>query len=200
MNDKVLFPTELTENNKYLKNYLIAKFSKYVDLLKSDILEIGIGNGKFGFLLGKFVAHYYGIDIDEEYVKIAKKNIPWGARIIYRLGDAENIPFLNKFDIIFYAQSWHFIKNHQKALEEAKRALKPKGIFAILEPSENSKNWVSPKLRQDSPEFDKNLYRRKLEELKDGKRAVLEQRLFDMIEDEYRPETTLNLYILSLNF
>jgi len=96
MTKKVLFPVGMNPSN-----YLISKFSKYIDLEKSEILEIGIGNGRFGSILSKKFSHYYGIDIDREYVKIAKTNIPKGSNVTYKLGNAQEIPFDKKFDIIF---------------------------------------------------------------------------------------------------
>ena len=199
MNKKLLFSTELTEKNRYLQNYLIDKFSRHVYLPASNFLEIGIGNGRFGVLLGSNVAHYFGIDIDREYVRIARKNIPKRANITYKTGNAENIPFDRKFDIMFYSLSWHFIEDKEKALEEAKRVLRPEGIIAVLEPSENvdTKDWASPKLRRNSPEFNLELWNKKLKAIINGRQAILEQRLFKIIEDEYDTKTAANLYILS---
>jgi len=194
---KVLFPIELNKHNVYLRDDLINKFKQYVDLPKSRILELGIGNGRFGFLLGSYVAKYYGIDIDEEYVKIAKTNIPKGANIVYKVGSAENIPFDEKFDIVFYAQSWHFIKDFDRALKEATRVLKTKGIVAILEPSQNSSGWADPRLNKDSPEFNENLFKKKMADLKKGRDAILKQKLFDIIEDETL-ETKQQFYVLKI--
>jgi len=196
MEKKVLFPIELNEDNKYKRDYLINKISKYLDLSKSFLLEIGIGNGRFGFLLGDKVIHYSGIDVDEKYVKIAKTNIPKNTNITYKLGNAESIPFENEFDILLYANSWHFIKNFDNALKEAERVLKSNGIIIILEPSEKTKNWASPKLREDSHEFNKKMYENKLINLEKGKKAIFNQNLFEVIEQEYDSKTTSNLFIL----
>lgn len=193
---KVLFPIDLSERNRDLRNYLLSQFGKYVNLPTVDFLEIGIGNGRFGFLLGNSVAHYYGIDPDKQYIQIARTNIPEGADITYQVGSADQIPFDPHFDIVFYANSWHFIENHQRALEEAKRILKQEGIVAILEPSENTTNWASPRLRKDSPEFDETAYQRKLENLERGRRALLEQRILKMTEQEYDQETKHYFYVL----
>jgi ubiquinone/menaquinone biosynthesis C-methylase UbiE len=200
MEKKVLFPIDLSESNQYKRDYLINKISKYLNLSKSSLIEIGIGNGRFGFLLGDRVIHYYGIDIDDEYVKIAKTNIPKDATITYKIGNAESIPFENKFDILLYANSWHFIKDFDKALKEAERVLKSDGIIIILEPSEKTKNWGSPKLRKDSLEFNKKMYENKLKDLEKGKKAIFDQNLFDVIEQEYDSKTTSNLFILKRKY
>jgi len=187
---------KLTKENKYERDFFISKFKKYVDLSNSNLLEIGVGNGRFGFLLGKEVKNYFGIDIDKEYVKIAKINIPKNAKVFYKVGNAEKIPFKKKFDIIFYPLSWHFIRNFRKALEEAKRVLNKNGIVAILEPSKKVKKWASPLLNKDSPEFNKILYERKLNDLRRGREAILKQNFFEVLEDEYYPKTKLNFYVL----
>ena len=193
---KVLFPIELNGSNRYKRDYLIGRFSNYVGFSSADFLEIGIGNGRFGYLLGERVAHYYGIDIDEEYVRIAEGNIPEEANVTYKVGSAEDVPFDKQFDVIFYAQSWHFINDFQKALKEAERVLKSDGIVAILEPSENSRNWASPKLRRGSKEFDEIAFQKKLLDLERGRRAIFNQNLFEVVEDEYDARTTSYFYVL----
>src|SRR3989338_7053830 len=87
--------------NTALRNYLLKEFEKYCDPHSSDILEIGIGTGRFGNLFGKEFHSYYGIDIDVEAVAEARKNIPKNVNIIYKIGNAENIPFRKKFTIVF---------------------------------------------------------------------------------------------------
>ena len=161
MNDKISL--ELTERDAYLRDYLIDKFNKYVELSQSDLLEIGIGKGRFGLLLAQSVARYYGTDVKKELVEIAIADSNKGDNVTYKIGNAENIPFSRQFDIIFYSLSWHFIKNTEKALEEAKRVMHPDGIVAILEPSENTTEWANLRLTKGSPEFDEEYLSRKLE-------------------------------------
>lgn len=196
MKDERSFSIELDKGNKYKQKYLLNKLKKYLDLSKSSILEIGIGYGKFGFLLADKFKDYCGIDINQEYVKIAKTNIPKNTNVTYKLGNAEDIPFDNKFDIIFYSLSWHFIEDQDKALKEAERLLKQEGIIIILEPSEKTKTWLSPKLRKDSKEFDKKLYENKIKNIIKGKNKIINQKMFEIIEAEYDPKTSLNFYIL----
>lgn len=184
MTRKTLFPIELNEGNKNKKDFLINRFSQYVNLAAADLLEIGIGNGRFGYLLGQRVAHYYGVDVDREYVEIARTNIPLGALITYSVGSAEVIPFERQFDVVFYAHSWHLIQDFQGALKEAERVLKPNGIVAILEPSKNS-SWASARLRRGSPQFEEGFYKRKMQDLERGRSAILEQDLFSLVEDGY---------------
>lgn len=194
---KLLFSIALNEKNVFLRDLVSTSASRYLSLSHSQFFEIGIGNGRFGKLLGASVEHYYGIDIDKTYVKIARTNIPKGARVSYRYGDALNIPYRRKFDVLFYANSWHFISDFDRALDEADRVLKPKGIIMILEPAEDSKEWSDPRLRRDSKEFVPQLLRQKVVMLNEGRKAIEKQKRFKIMEGIQDKLFGFNFYILS---
>lgn len=193
--DKILFSAELCPANVYRRDYLLQKFNKWLNLSSSDLLEIGIGNGRFGKLLANYFNRYYGIDPDLEYVGLARENIPTGAKVFYEVGSAENIPFERDFDIVFYGLSWHVIK-HKKALQETMRVLSKNGLVSILEPSIHTKNWASHVLKQGHPKFDERLYKRKISQLRKAEEYLKNQDVLKIVEHEYDPETTLNIWIL----
>jgi ubiquinone/menaquinone biosynthesis C-methylase UbiE len=195
MQAKLLFPINLSYSNRWKRDYLTKKFGEHVDLLNSEILEIGIGNGRFGFLLADSFKKYYGIDPDEDYLEIARKNTTC-ERVEYKLGRAEEIPFKKQFDIVFYANSWHYVKNFDKALDETARVLKPEGIVAILEPEEKSTIWANPKLNFGSPEFDPRALACKMAELEIAEKALREQSKLKIVEYEKKPIKQINFYIL----
>ncbi len=196
MTNKILFPIVLDGKTRSLRDTLTRKLSYYTDLPRSDLLEIGIGNGRFGFLLGDRVASYSGVDIDPEMVEIAKTNIPEGAKINYKVGRGENIPFYNKFDIVFYALSWHFMKNFNKALSEADRVLKEDGIVAILEPSERSRSWADTRLRKGWPDFNEDMLNQKISELRIARQAIREQKSFKIVENQHITAPATDFYVL----
>jgi len=68
-----VFETGPTPNNIKRRDFLLKKFSNYVDLAKCEILEVGCGNGRFAVLLLPYVSKYYGIDPDKERLELAKK-------------------------------------------------------------------------------------------------------------------------------
>ena len=187
---------ELSLSNKYIRDFLLKKFNKYLDVYNSNILEIGIGHGRFGFLLGEYFEHYYGIDVEQNLIDVSKKNIPENANVTYCVGRAEKIPFKFSFDIIFYTYSWHLVKDFENALSETKRVLNPNGIVAILEPSEHTTSWNSASLRRDSHEFQQKVYDKKMHAIKRAKKEILEQKIFEIIENEYEHRTTFNFYVL----
>lgn len=151
--NNILFSTKLDKNNIILRNHLIKIMSKYKNLPQCNFLDIGCGNGRFAVLLSPFVKQYYGIDLDKEYISLAKKiKIP---NVKFKVGKAEKIPFDKKFDIIFYSFSWHFVKDHNIALEELIRISKKDSLIIILEPSLKPLNYRDPRLNINSKEFDK---------------------------------------------
>lgn len=195
--EKIIFPTELDMVNRYLKEMLQWRFERYAfPLRESEILEIGIGNGRFGLLFANQFKHYYGIDKDEEYVQMARANIPKGAAITYLNADAESLPFDKKFDILFYANSWHFL-NHEKALNEAERVLDDLGVIVIIEPSAETKRWADPRLREDSKEFEPDSLKRKIKAIEKGREAIEQQRIFRVREHKQDCISTLRFSVLS---
>lgn len=190
---KIIFNTELNERNIVLRNRIISLLGKYIQLEDSNALEVGIGNGRFGILIGKEFKSYSGFDIDKEYVKIAKNNSP---EFDYKQGSAEKIPFNKKFDVLLYTLSWHMIKDLDKALNEARRVLKENGIISIIDPAEKETGWGDPRLNIDSPKFTPEMLGRKLKELKRGRDKLESQKLFNIIEKGQ--QGPMNYWILKI--
>lgn len=113
--------------------------SKYTTTLNSTILDIGGGTGKYAKWLTKKGHIVHLIDPIEKHVKRATKRAskldnPFTAN----LGEARDLPFEDNFAdlVILHGPLYHLqnANDRLKALEEAKRVLKPRGIllgFAI---------------------------------------------------------------------
>ncbi|MDO4275391.1 MAG: class I SAM-dependent methyltransferase [Eubacteriales bacterium] len=99
------------------------------------ILDLGCGNGNvIALLKERKKARYYGVDISEEMVKEAQKRLGETAAVM--VGDAENLPFDNDFfDLIICNASFHHYPDHQKAVEEMKRVLRPGGTIILGDPT-----------------------------------------------------------------
>lgn len=178
------FCTALTPGNRKMRDFLIDRFSSYVDLKKSDVVEVGIGNGRFGTLLGPYVQSYSGIDNDATYLARAQKNKPLSANIDYRFGDALSMPFAFKqFDVVFYPNSFHMVGDYETAMKEATRVLKPRGIIAILDPLPKDTGWASPLLNKDSPEFDSALLALKKNHLSEARQYLAHQQDLKIVEN-----------------
>jgi ubiquinone/menaquinone biosynthesis C-methylase UbiE len=187
------FSTKKIGANKLLADYVEEQLSKYKDLKKSTLLEIGCGNGRFGHLIGDKLKTYRGIDPDKEYLELAKKEIPY-PNIKYRKGFAEKVPYKKKFDIIFYSFSWHYIKDFDKAIKEASRVIKNNGIILIIDPMVGSKNFCCNKLNRGSKEFDEKAYKIKMRKLKEGLKELKKQKTFKILENQ---TGNINLFILN---
>jgi len=73
-----------------------------------NVLEHGCGNGRDAQEIVKRTNEYYGIDISEELLKLAKEKVP-GAR--FELGDISDFDFPEGIDIVFaFASLIHVTK------------------------------------------------------------------------------------------
>ena len=153
-------------DRKYAK-YLLEKTTKDYNLIAKDyartrayipkdietlgeytwegerVLDLGCANGRlFEILRGKNV-DYFGIDISEKLIEIAKKkylhlhskNFGVGARVSFQAGNALNLSFpANFFDKIYSISVIHNIPSRDfqlQYLKEARRVLKPKGLLIL---------------------------------------------------------------------
>ena len=97
------------------------------------VLDLGCGNGRLYELFRKKNIDYYGIDISERLIEIAKKRYPqakfWAA-------DALNLPFFdNFFDKVVSIAVFHHIPSKEsrlKFLGQIKRVLKPGGTLVLI--------------------------------------------------------------------
>ncbi len=102
------------------------------------ILDIATGTGDLIIELSKLEAKkIIGIDISPKMLeigveKLKKKGL--SKKITMLLGDSENLQFEDQsFDVITVAFGVRNFENLDKALNEIKRVLKPRGILIILE-------------------------------------------------------------------
>src|SRR3989338_4625014 len=97
------------------------------------VLDWGCGSGIYIKILSKNGAKIKGFDISKEMIKIAKKDNP---DIDLRVGSGLNIPFSEKFDIVFASLALHYLNNWDKSLKEISKVLRKNGyfIFSIINP------------------------------------------------------------------
>ena len=118
----------------------------FTDLLIRDlqipenpmVLDVGCGTGISTFQLMKRVqgkGKFHGIDISQKMINLAiTKAVDLSYNNVeFRRGDAELLDFPeSSFDLIVSNQTFHFLSNKQKALNEMFRVLKPMGQVALL--------------------------------------------------------------------
>ena len=91
------------------------------DTAYADLLDVGCGTGFLLDLLAKQqAAHYAGLDLSPEMIRMARqKDIP-GAELTE--GSADRLPFPDEsFDIVTCSQSFHHYPYPEKAMAEAFR-------------------------------------------------------------------------------
>jgi tRNA (uracil-5-)-methyltransferase TRM9 len=96
------------------------------------VLDLGCGNGRFVNIIKEKCGQYFGTDVSEGLINIAKKNYP---NENFQATEALKFPFSDSyFDVIFSIAVLHHIPSKDfrlEFLEEAKRVLKPEGLFVL---------------------------------------------------------------------
>ncbi|MDD2660836.1 MAG: class I SAM-dependent methyltransferase [Methylococcales bacterium] len=101
------------------------------------ILDIGCGRGQSLQLLDEYFNPdtINGIEIDESLLNEARKRAKkCRGRVDLITGNAEIMPYPDQsFDMVFCHQSFHHIVQHEKAMQEFYRVLKPGGVLLFAE-------------------------------------------------------------------
>ena len=103
-----------------------------------QILDVATGTGDLALAVSTLQhAHIDGVDISKEMMKIGRQKVEargLSERIIFKEGEAENIPFEdNRYDIVMVAFGVRNFENLERGISEMKRVLKPGGVMLILE-------------------------------------------------------------------
>ncbi len=134
----------LLEKNREGYNRIAQDFNRRRDWIPPDfeileryinqgekILDLGCGNGRFSEIVGD-KANYYGVDVSEKLVEIAKKKYP---NKNFLVSQPLTLFFKNNFfDKIFCLAVLHHLpskKNRKDFLKEIKRILKPGGLLIL---------------------------------------------------------------------
>jgi len=109
----------------------IKTLADYV-LMGERILDSGCANGRLFEVLKRKDVDYFGVDISEKLIEIAKKNYSNGN---FQVADALKLPFpANFFDKVYSISVLHNIPSREfqlQYLKEAKRVLKPEGLLIL---------------------------------------------------------------------
>lgn len=123
------------------RKFIWSEFLDWKDLVKEgdNILDFGCGNGRLIEILKDKKINYFGVDLSEEFIKIARSSYPnYNFQTINEknfLKDKKILPFSDKyFNIIFCIATFHHIpskKLRKKLLKEFYRILKFDGYLII---------------------------------------------------------------------
>ena len=104
---------------------------KYAEFKNKKVLDVGCGVGMFMNRFKKLGAEVYGIDIDKEKVKMAKKKF----KNVYN-APAEKLPFQKEtFDLVWLHEVIEHVEDEKQTICEASRVLKPNGKLVIFAPN-----------------------------------------------------------------
>jgi len=105
-----------------------------LDIKDKDVLEIGCGNGFGGYLLNQLEPKsYFGLDVMEEQIEIARKNHPQYQFLVQDATDLGKFADASK-DVVVIFGVLHHIPEWRKAIDEIHRVLKPTGQLFLEEP------------------------------------------------------------------
>lgn len=142
----------------FLKKYFNQKFHS-----GDKVIDIGCGVGYYSNMIGKTGASVLGIDPNEEYIEIAKKNAVNDVRYevinIGTKGSLDSIP-TDSADYVFMSDAllFYFVPiaedlkpDIQILFNDIRRILKPNGLFINLEP--HYIFWLLPWLGDENKPF-----------------------------------------------
>lgn len=94
-----------------------------------SVLELGAGTGKLTRALVGLGLDVHATDPDEQMLAVLRRNLP---DVRTSVGTAERIPAPDlTYDVVIAGQAYHWF-DHEKALPEISRVLKPGGILALV--------------------------------------------------------------------
>ena len=118
------------------------------------VLDNGCGAGILLADLSVRCDEVHGVDLSPDMLAQARERAP-AARL--RAGDLEDLPFPDAhFDAVVCRGSLHHVPRREKALAEAFRVLRPGGLLALSEPSDDFPpvRWARAALYRLSSRFD----------------------------------------------
>jgi SAM-dependent methyltransferase len=111
----------------------IAELIPFREFAGRDLLEIGCGAGFDAYEFERSGARYVGIDLVPSNVELTLRHLRYHGydpRVL--VADAERLPFDDTaFDVVFSNGVLHHTPDIARALEEARRVLKPGGALYI---------------------------------------------------------------------
>lgn len=148
----------LKQLKNLLKNEIDPAFAKRAEFIFKEIrkrkpkriLDAGCGRGFYVYALSmlSFPKEICGIDIKEEYLKVAKQNCI-DKRVQLQQTSIYNLPFPDEyFDCVISSEILEHLKDDGKALQELKRVIRKNGILLITVPNYNFPflwdpiNWI----------------------------------------------------------
>jgi ubiquinone/menaquinone biosynthesis C-methylase UbiE len=121
------------EARKYRVEPHIPAFAEFDLWQGKDVLEVGCGIGTDAVNFVRAGANYRGVDLSVESVAIASRRLcVYGLQATFTVCNAESLPTLQKFDLIYSFGVIHHTPDPLAALKECHRCLKDDGELRIM--------------------------------------------------------------------
>lgn len=123
-------PDEGWNHNGHYHPYLLRHLPATSEL---DALEIGCGTGTFARLLAQRYRRVLALDLSPRMIEVAKERSRGFTNIDYQVGNVMEIPFPEaQFGCIVSIATLHHLP-YEPILQKIKTALKPGGVFLVLD-------------------------------------------------------------------
>lgn len=119
-------PSLYDRNHGFVAEYGKALLTCIPENPDQSILDLGCGTGALTGQLAALGSRVMGVDSSPEMIEKARKNFP---RLSFQVCDALNLPFEGEWDVIFSNAVFHWISDHDRLLENIKKALRPGGLL-----------------------------------------------------------------------
>ena len=98
-----------------------------------EILDLGCGDGGLTARLAGLVprGRVLGIDASAGMIAAAREHQASAANLAFSLADITELDFDSEFDIVFSNATLHWVKDHEPALRNLYRSLKPGGVLRV---------------------------------------------------------------------
>lgn len=139
-------PVESYYQSNCAHHEIVRQLIKQLNLQGNErILDIGCGDGRITAEIATYVPNgsVLGIDPYQQMIAFAKTKFPESIHhnLSFEYGDAQNLNFLNEFDIVVSFGTLHIIEDHIPVLLEIYKSLKTNGKVILQltgKPTENA--------------------------------------------------------------
>jgi len=132
---------ELTDINTVIYHEHIHRYIHAIDIIEGKVLDVACGIGYSYEILKQRDIEYYGLDINENAINIAKKQSKDSKKFFYKTGSILDIQHNdNTFNTVISFETLEHLYDYKQAISEIKRVMKEDGIFIGSVPSEEFDN------------------------------------------------------------
>ncbi|HTQ47511.1 MAG TPA: radical SAM protein [Polyangiaceae bacterium] len=105
-----------------------------VSELRGDVLDVGCGEGRYHDVIAPLardgMVHWTGLEPDAARADAMRARSPWAE---VRVGEAEAIDDVARFDHVVVLRSWNHLRDPDRAIEAIVRALRPGGTLLVVD-------------------------------------------------------------------